>query len=109
MESFKTSLAEAVAPIMRKGMLEKLPPEHDANAETIAVRKLGTDGFEEKVPVAEVLVENVTSALQKSVQQKMPLEVADRVFAFLKPRLPVTLKLNLEATGVEQDKARPED
>jgi hypothetical protein len=35
----------------------------------------------------------------------MPPEVADRVFAWLKPQLPATLKLNTEATAEEQRKA----
>ncbi|HEY3395558.1 MAG TPA: HDIG domain-containing protein [Lacipirellulaceae bacterium] len=107
LETFKGSLSEALAPLMKSGILEKLPAEHDANAEKIAIRPVGNVGFEVEVPISEVLVENAASALQKSLQQKMPLEVADRIFAELKRRLSETetLKLNLEATREVQAKA----
>ncbi|HVT30825.1 MAG TPA: hypothetical protein VHE81_22660, partial [Lacipirellulaceae bacterium] len=86
MNKFKSALNEAFAPLLQKGVLEKLPPEHDANAETIAVRPVGSEaGFEQKVQVSDVLTENVAAALQKALEQKMPsLDVADRVFARLK-------------------------
>ena len=105
LEKFKLSLNEALSPLMQKGMLEKLPPEHDANVETISVRPGGTESFPQNVPVSDVLIENVASALQKSLQQKLPPEVADRVFAWLKPQLVATLKLNSEATAEEQRQA----
>ena len=107
LETFKTALTESLAPLMKSGILDKLPPEHDANAEKIAIRPVGNVGWEDEVPISDVLVENAASALQKSLQQKMPLEVADRIFAALRRRLPETqtLKLNLEATREAQDKA----
>ncbi len=106
LDAFKAALSEALAPLVQKGLLGKLPPEHDANVETIAVRLVGDEGWEPKVPVSEVLTENVASSLQKALQQKMPsVEVADRVFAWLKPLLPITLKMNAEATAEEQRKA----
>ena len=106
LEAFKTALKKAFEPLMQKGLIEKLPPEHDANLETIAVRRLGDSGFEEKLPVSDVLIENVAATLQKTLQQEMPsVEVADRVFAWLKKQLPVTLKLDVEATAEEQRKA----
>jgi cyclic-di-AMP phosphodiesterase PgpH len=106
LDAFKIALNEAFAPLMQKGLLAKLPPEHDANVETIAVRPAGDAGFEQKVAVSDVLIENAASTLQKMLQQKMPsVEVADRIFAWLKPQLPVTLKLNTEATAEEQREA----
>jgi putative nucleotidyltransferase with HDIG domain len=102
LDTFKTSLGEALAPLMKSGLLEKLPPEHDANAEKIAIRPVGSKGFEDEVPISEVLIENAASALQKSLQQKMRLEVADHVFAAFKRGLTETLKLNLEATREQQ-------
>jgi putative nucleotidyltransferase with HDIG domain len=107
MEAFKQSLTESLAPLMRNGILEKLPPEHDANAEKIAIRPVGNEGFEEEVPISDVLVENATTALLKSLEQKMRLEVATHIFAGLKRRLSEieTLKLNLDATRAAQAKA----
>ncbi len=113
LDAFKESLNAAMTPIMQKGILTGLPPEHDANFETIFVRtviskdgKEGKEGFPQQVPVSEVLIENAAAQLQKQLEQKMPsLEVATRVFAWLRPQLPTTLKLNLEDTREEQDKA----
>jgi putative nucleotidyltransferase with HDIG domain len=104
LEAFKQSLTEVLAPLMKSGVLETLPAEHDANAEKIAIRPIGNQGFEEEVPISDVLVENATSALLKSLQQKMRLEVAENVFAGLKRRLSETetLKLNLDATRAAQ-------
>jgi putative nucleotidyltransferase with HDIG domain len=105
LDAFKTSLAEALAPLKQKGLLQKLPPEHDANAETITIRRQGEAGFEQNVPISDVLVENAAAALQKSLQQKMQPEVADRVFAALRRQLPETLRLNLETTRKLQAEA----
>lgn len=105
LEKFKEAVAKIFAPYQRHGLLEQLAPEHDANREQISIRPLGTTGFEETVPVGDVLVKNAANALQRQLAQELPLEVADRVFAWVKPRLPVTLRINLEATREEQDKA----
>jgi putative nucleotidyltransferase with HDIG domain len=105
LDAFKKSLSEVFRPMMDKGVLEKLPPEHDANVETIAIRRVGSEpGFERTdVAVSEVLSENVTSALQKTLNSSMssPI-VAERIFARLKPALPATLHLDLEETRKTQ-------
>jgi len=107
MEAFRSALKESLEPWIEKGLLEKPPPQREANAEVIAVRPTGSRGWDQTgVAVSEVLIENAAAALQKSLQQKMPsAEVADRVFAWLRPRLPATLTLNTEATAEEQKKA----
>lgn len=106
LEKFKTALNEIFAPILDKGLIEKLPPEHDANEQKLSVHPVGTDSkFPRTVLVSEVLFENVASQLQKTLATKMPSpDVADRVFARLKTDLPTatTLKLDLEATRKEQ-------
>lgn len=108
LDAFKSALGEVFAPILEKGLLTGLPPEHDANAGTIAVVPIGQQGFPRQVPVSEVLVENTLAQLQKSLDQRMPsLEVANRVFAYLRPQLQQmssTLKLNVKATQKEQAK-----
>jgi putative nucleotidyltransferase with HDIG domain len=104
LDAFKESLNDVFRPMMEKGVLEKLPAEHDANAETIAIRRVGiAPGFEPNVPVSSVLSENVTSELQKTLNSSMPAPVvAERVFARLKPDLPATLTLDLEETRTTQ-------
>ncbi len=101
LDLFKNALHVAFEPMMEKGVLDKLPPEHTANVETISVRRVGSEaGFDRTgVPVSDVLAENVTSALQKSLQKSLASpDVADHVFARLKSDLPATLKLNVEDT-----------
>ena len=43
LDKFKAALNEAFDPLLQKGVLEKLPGEHDANAETISVHLVGTE------------------------------------------------------------------
>lgn len=107
LDAFKAGLAESLAPLKQKGLLQKLPAEHDANAESITVRRTGEDGFERTgVPIGDVLLENAAATLQKSLQQKIDApEVSDRVFAALRRQLPETLTLNIEATRKVQDDA----
>lgn len=107
LDKFKSALNDAFAPLLQKGVLEKPSAEHDANAETIAVRPVGSEaGFEQRVPMSDVLVENVAGAVQKTLLQKMPSQdVAERIFARVKSALPTTLKLNVDATRQDQKKA----
>src|SRR3954454_1024773 len=107
LDKFKAALKESFAPLLDKGVLDKLPAQHDANKETISVHPVGTDTkFPRNVPVSEVLTENAASSLQKSLTAKMPSpDVADRVFARLKSSLPTTLKLNVDVTQQEQKNA----
>jgi putative nucleotidyltransferase with HDIG domain len=104
LDKFKAALKETFAPLVEKGLILKLPPEHDANRQTISIHPRGTDNNAlRNVPVSDVLIENAISALQKSLQAKMPSQVvADRIFARAKTELPETLSLNIDATLAEQ-------
>ena len=106
LDAFKVSLSESLKPLEENGILEALPLDHDANFEKIAIQPAGSNSFPAVVAVNDVLKENATNQLQKTLEQKMPsLEVAKRVFAWLQPKLPVTLKRNDIATRQEQDNA----
>jgi putative nucleotidyltransferase with HDIG domain len=105
-DAFKTSLAESLKLVEQNGILEALPADHDANFERIEVRTVGQSGFAPEVAINDVLRENATTQLQKSLETKMPsLEVSKRVFNWLQPKLPVTLTRNVAATRESQDKA----
>ncbi|MEX0642225.1 MAG: hypothetical protein WD468_05965, partial [Pirellulales bacterium] len=105
-DKFKSALNDSMIPLIQNGIIDRLPEEHNANVETIEIHPSSSQGFQQRVPVSDVLTESVLSKLQKSLQEKMPTrEVADRAFAWLKPNLPVTLKLNVEATQAQQDEA----
>jgi cyclic-di-AMP phosphodiesterase PgpH len=91
------AISEIFAPLNTRGVLDVQPT--DASSERIEVRPNGKDTFALKVPVSEVLQENLRNQLQKSLEQKLPsLDVANRVFARLKEHLPITLELNVAAT-----------
>jgi putative nucleotidyltransferase with HDIG domain len=106
LEGFRTSLADSLKLVEQNGVLDALPPDHDANFERIEVRQGGSNEFPSTVAINDVLQENAAAQLQKALETKMPsLEVAKRVFAWLQPKLPVTLTRNVEATRAEQQKA----
>ncbi len=103
LDTFKAALADAMKLIEQNGVLDALPSDHDANFERIAVRQAGTSGFEATVAINDVLRENATTQLQKSLETKIPsLEVSKRVFAWMQPKLPVTLTRDIEATRLER-------
>jgi putative nucleotidyltransferase with HDIG domain len=106
LDALKTSLADSMKLLEQNGVLDALPTDHDANFERIEVRQGGSDNFPSTVAINDVLKENAATQLQKSLETKLPsLEVSKRVFAWLQPKLPVTLTRNVEATRSEQQKA----
>jgi putative nucleotidyltransferase with HDIG domain len=106
LEAFKTALAESLKPLEENGVMEALPADHDANFERISVRPVGSSGFPSEVVVTDVLRENAATQLKNNLEKTMPsLEVAQRSFAWLQPKLPVTLKRDELATRQEQDNA----
>jgi putative nucleotidyltransferase with HDIG domain len=106
LEAFKKALVESLQPAAQDGILaDKLPPEHNANLDQIAVSVVGKKA-EKVTPVGDVLMESAAERIRNLLVQKMPSpELSSRAFAWLKPQLPVTLKLNVEATRQVQDKA----
>jgi hypothetical protein len=108
-QSFRTALGEALRPLEQTGLLETVPEGHDANLQRIMVRPVGTsDGFDTLVSMSDVRIDNADGKLRKSLEQELPLAVALPVFAYVRPKLPVTLKLNQEATRAAQDRAERE-
>ena len=109
LEVFSEKMAAVMAPFEQWGLLESLPPEHkDVNFEKIFVRTREGDIFsaEAQTSVAEVLMENAAALLQQTLNEKLSsVELSQRVFAWLRPRLMTTLSYNLDATRLAQDKA----
>lgn len=107
-ELFQEKMAEVMVPLEQWGLLEPLPSDYDANFEKIFVRTREGEGFgaEAVRNVADVLIENAAAHLQESLAEKLPsLELAQRVYAWLRPRLVPTLTLNVDATRQAQDEA----
>ena len=111
LELFNTKLAEVMAPLEQWGLMEELPEEHDGNRERIFVRTREGEGYSAEAgrAIPDVFIKNVSARLQQSLSEKLPsLELAQQVFAYLRPRLKPTLTLNLEATREAQDAAAAE-
>ena len=108
LEDFSTKLIEVMKPLEQWGLLEELPKEHDGNLEKIFVRTREKEGFSAEAgrDVPDVLIKNVSARLQQSLNEQLPsVELAQQVFAWLRPRLVPTLKLNPNATDEAQDEA----
>jgi hypothetical protein len=108
LDEFNLKIEEIMIPLEQRGLLEDLPDEHDANYEKIFIRTRDGEGFgaEAKRDVDDVRIEYVGGRIQKSLKEKLPsVELAGRVYTWLRPRLMPTLTLNVEATRKAQDKA----
>ncbi len=111
MEEFNEKLAEVMVPFEERGLLEELPAEHkDLNFEKIFVRltKPGSEEFGVSAArdIAEVRIENAAAKLQSSLNEKISsAQVAQSIFAWLRPRLKTTLTLDVDATRIAQEEA----
>ncbi len=100
------AVANAMAPYEQHGLMEKLPQEHnEGNQQEIVVLTKGKPERPQVVKVSDVLI-GEADPLKKSLAEGLDSpEVADRVFAWLRGRLPTTLTLNKEQTKLAQDRA----
>lgn len=106
LEEFSKKLAESTNSMEQWGLLKAFPSELQANQERIEVRNKTSEGFGAKIEVQNVLIENATAKLQQLLNEKLPsLELAQRVFAWMQPRLTQTLSLDSEATHQAQELA----
>jgi len=83
------------------------------NFEKIFIRSLEANGKGSGASagrnVAEVRIENAAARLQSSLNEKLAsVELAQRTFAWLRPRLMTTLSLDLDATRQAQEAAAEE-
>jgi len=109
LEKFGEQLTEAMSPLDQWGLLGELA--QDVNLEKIFVRAGSEKGFTTPAQrdVSEVLIDNAAARLQQSLNEKLgSIELAQRVFAWIGPRLKPTLALNSEATHEAQTKAAAE-
>ncbi len=100
MEAFENALETSLQKYERIGLLEQLPPEHsdEGNQDEITISNLKEDDPPITVKVTDVLIGDGSPIYASLLGKIKPAEVADRVFAWLQPRLPTTLTLDLEAT-----------
>ena len=105
LEKFEKELTVALAPIEQHGLITKLPAEHDeGNQLDISIYQRGKKERRNSYPVATVLIGD-GNELKELLQKNIPTLVAARVFDWLRPRLPDTLKYDREETQSEIRKA----
>ena len=105
---FERRLAAAMAPFESHGLLDKLAREHGkGNYEEILVYPAGGKPSDGKpVKLTDVLIGD-GHAVQESLRRHMPsIELADRLFGWLRPRLPRTLMLDEAQTKHDLEEAR---
>ena len=92
---FEKALAAALAPFEQRGLLNKLGREHgQGNYEEIAVYTEGKPEVRQTVKLSDVLIGD-GNAIHQSLLEHLPsAELADHLFAWLKPRLSRTLTLD---------------
>jgi putative nucleotidyltransferase with HDIG domain len=111
LETLSRQVAEATKPLEEQGLLDVVPPEHNelrANSETIWVRKSDDPASPRlAVSIADALIsDEAATRLQKELAKAIPSpDLAAHVFAWMRPQLPSTLKLDYDTTKAEQDKA----
>ncbi|MGD9722156.1 MAG: HD family phosphohydrolase [Pirellulales bacterium] len=106
LDKVELAVGEAMAPYERRGLMKKLPQEpNQGNQQEIVVQSKGITPPEEVVKVSDVLIgeaDNLKRALAERLESPV---VAERVFSWLRSRLPTTLTLDSTATEAAKAKA----
>jgi putative nucleotidyltransferase with HDIG domain len=113
LEKLKTSLDLALLDIKQKGLLIELSHQSvDGSVEQIQVYPLGNLAASEVIKIEEVRIAEVTDELQKRLSEKLsnesetitdPTLVSDRIFSWLKRKLPETLSWDEGRSKTERD------
>ncbi len=99
-EQFERALATVFAPYEQRGLIDKLPQEPgEGNQDEIRVHPLGQTEPMLNVKVADVLLGDGTVIRDSLRKQFDNRDLADRLFAWLRPQLPSTLKLDMKETA----------
>jgi cyclic-di-AMP phosphodiesterase PgpH len=106
LSKLERAVGDALAPAEQHGVMEKLPQEHnEGNQQEIVVLPKGSPDRPQVVKVSDVLI-GEADWLKKGLAERLDSpEVAERVFTWLRTRLPTTLTLNKEETKRSKDKA----
>jgi len=110
-ERFDRAITAAFVPFEQRGLLDKLAHQPgEGDQEQILVHPVDQLEPMQLVEVAEVLIGDGTALREGLVAQFESAEVADRLFAWLRPRLVSTLKLDEPQTKqAGQDAAKAVD
>jgi putative nucleotidyltransferase with HDIG domain len=100
------AVAESMAPYEQRGLMDKLKQEYNqGNQQEIVVIPKGSPDRPQVVKVSDVLI-GEADGLKKSLAERLESpEVAERVYTWLRSRLPTTLAWNEQETKRAIDKA----
>jgi cyclic-di-AMP phosphodiesterase PgpH len=100
------AVADAMSPYEERGLIDKLPQEHnEGNQQEIVVVAKGQPQQTQLVRVSDVLIGEADSLKQSLAERLDSPDVAQRVFTWLRGRLPTTLSLDRAATQQAKERA----
>jgi putative nucleotidyltransferase with HDIG domain len=116
LDQFKAAVDEALKPFKQRGLLDELPKDFPGNKEEIQVypkertessaNDLPKGGFPQVVRISDVLISSASPALKKALTEELKsMEIANRIYAWLQPQLPTTLKFDAKETEKDRDEA----
>ncbi len=100
-------VADAMAPYEDRGLMDKLPQEHnEGNQQEIVVVAKAQPQRSQVVKVSDVLIGEAERSLKQALAEQLDSsEVANRVFTWLRGRLPTTLSLDRAATQQAKERS----
>jgi hypothetical protein len=106
LDKLQLAVAEVFAPHEQRGLMAKLPQEHDeGNQQEIVVVPKGHVDQRQVVKVADVLIGEADWLKNGLAERLDSPEAAARIFTWLRNRLPTTLTLNESETKLAQQRA----
>lgn len=102
---FEAALSAALAKFERRGLLEKLPQEHnEGDQRQIVVHPRGQPQLTDVVDIPDVIIGD-GKAVREALAAQLPDDLAGPAFDWLRPRLPSTLTLNPAETEQAREAA----
>jgi len=99
------TIARVFEPLEQNGLLGDLPPPN-TNQEKVQIHPKGKPGFELEVPVRDILLSRIDDSLKSQLRKEFgSVEVADRVFDWMRDDLNPTLELQKAETQAAQQAA----
>lgn len=106
LERLRGQLVRVFAPLDKNGLLDKLPPEHgEGNRKDLAVYPLGRPSEQYLVPIADVLITDGAQVKKQLVDVLGEGDLAERLFAWVRPRLRPTLTFDADRTEERREAA----
>jgi putative nucleotidyltransferase with HDIG domain len=101
------AIADVFAPIEERGLLDKLDQDKlgPGNQDKIMVFQVGQPDSQQAIPVSDVLIGNGLAIRDAMLKNRDLAPVADRLFAWLQPRLKPTLTVDSQLTKDAMDEA----